>query len=100
MPIYELVCKECGNQHERIVSFSTTTFPACPVCGSAEISRLPSKPAIHFKGSGWYITDSKNDDTKRKAEKADSDDDSAGESTDSEAESKSDAKNPTKTEES
>lgn len=67
MPIYELVCKECGNQYERIVSFSSTVLPACPACSSVEVTRLPSKPAIHFKGSGWYITDSKKEDEKKKA---------------------------------
>lgn len=67
MPIYELVCKECSNQYERIVSFSSTVFPSCPACGSVEVARLPSKPAIHFKGSGWYITDSKKEDEKKKA---------------------------------
>ena len=67
MPIYELACKECGNQFERIVSFSSTVLPACPTCGSVDVMRLLSKPAIHFKGSGWYITDSKKEDEKKKA---------------------------------
>ena len=29
-------------------------------CGSDNVARRLSPPAIHFKGSGWYITDSKN----------------------------------------
>ena len=74
MPIYELACKECSKEYERIVSFSSTVLPACPTCGSVEVMRLLSKPAIHFKGSGWYITDSKKEDEKKKAaaQKADS----------------------------
>ena len=67
MPIYELACKECGHQYERIVSFSSTVLPACPACSSVEVTRLLSQPAIHFKGSGWYITDSKKEDEKKKA---------------------------------
>ena len=67
MPIYELACKECGHQYERIVSFSSTVLPACPTCSSVEVTRLLSQPAIHFKGSGWYITDSKKEDEKKKA---------------------------------
>ena len=96
MPIYELACKECGNQYERIVSFSSTFFPACPACGSVEVTRLLSKPAIHFKGSGWYINDSKTEDEKKKAaaQKVDSND--AGADKPKESESKSESKSETK----
>lgn len=30
--------------------------PRCPECGAAT-KRQISAPAIHFKGSGWYVTD-------------------------------------------
>ena len=59
MPLYEFVCQECGNQFEKVVSFTATTAPACTACESNEVKRKMSAPAIHFKGSGWYITDSK-----------------------------------------
>ena len=102
MPIYELACDECGNQFERIVSFSSTVLPACPTCGSVEVMRLLSKPAIHFKGSGWYITDSKKEDEKKKAaaQKADSNGAAAEKSAEksTESESKSETKSDTKAE--
>ncbi len=60
MPLYEFVCGDCNTQFEAIQSFSATTQPNCPVCQSSNVMRQLSKPAIHFKGSGWYITDSKN----------------------------------------
>ena len=89
MPIYELACKECGNQYERIVSFSSTVLPACPACSSVDVNRLLSKPAIHFKGSGWYITDSKKEDEKKKtaAQKSDSNGSEPEKSTESESNS-------------
>ncbi len=59
MPIYEFVCEECGHEFERIMSFSATETPACTNCGAEQVSRRVGRPAIHFKGSGWYITDSK-----------------------------------------
>mgnify|MGYP003703117197 CR=1 FL=1 len=62
MPIYEFVCHNCGSHFETIQSFSSTTTPACPTCESESVARQMSKPAIHFKGSGWYITDSKKAD--------------------------------------
>ena len=102
MPIYEFACKECSNQYERIVSFSSTVLPACPACSSVDVTRLLSKPAIHFKGSGWYITDSKKEDEKKKtaAQKSDSNGSEPEKSTESESnsETKSESKSETKAE--
>lgn len=60
MPIYEFDCQECGTRFEHMQSFSATTLPPCPACGSDHVGRLIGRPAIHFKGSGWYVTDSRN----------------------------------------
>lgn len=59
MPIYEFVCGECGHEFEKILSFTATATPACVNCGAQNVQRQMGRPAIHFKGSGWYITDSK-----------------------------------------
>ena len=59
MPIYEFVCQECGNEFERIQGWSDSSTPTCSVCASSNVMRRMSPPAIHFKGSGWYVTDSK-----------------------------------------
>ncbi len=59
MPIYEFVCKDCGSSFEKRVAFTATTTPACGSCSSDNVQRQFSAPAIHFKGSGWYINDSK-----------------------------------------
>jgi putative FmdB family regulatory protein len=60
MPIYEFACQDCGHEFEQIQSFSDSSTPACPNCQGTHVQRRLSPPAIHFKGSGWYITDSKN----------------------------------------
>ncbi|MFN8442702.1 MAG: zinc ribbon domain-containing protein [Caldilineaceae bacterium] len=60
MPIYEFSCTSCGAEFEMKRSFSDSSMPVCPNCQSSHVQRLLSRPAIHFKGSGWYITDSKN----------------------------------------
>jgi predicted nucleic acid-binding Zn ribbon protein len=39
-----------------IQKFSDALLTACPKCG-AGVQKLPSAPAIQFKGTGWYITD-------------------------------------------
>ncbi len=59
MPIYEFVCESCGHEFEQILAFSATKMPSCPACQSEQVHRQMSRPAIHFKGSGWYINDSK-----------------------------------------
>lgn len=59
MPIYEYVCQSCGDDFEKLTSYSDRSVPACPTCHGTAVERQLSTPAIHFKGSGWYINDSK-----------------------------------------
>lgn len=47
MPIYEYRCEDCGRRGQHLHrSFSDTTVPPCPRCGSTRMKRLISKPAI------------------------------------------------------
>jgi putative FmdB family regulatory protein len=55
VPLYEYQCGQCGS-FELIRKFSDPALASCPTCGG-EIQKLPSSPAIQFKGTGWYITD-------------------------------------------
>jgi putative FmdB family regulatory protein len=57
MPLYEFQCDACGNRFERIQKFSDPNPETCPKCGKSPVRKLPSSPAIQFKGSGFYITD-------------------------------------------
>ena len=57
MPLYEYECETCGRRFEVIRKFSDPPLDACTQCGSGPVKRLPSSPAIQFKGSGFYITD-------------------------------------------
>lgn len=66
MPIYEYICKSCGYEFEKIRAFSDATMPTCPSCQLEDVQRKLGVPAIHFKGSGWYINDSKESDSKKK----------------------------------
>ena len=57
MPLYEYECEACGRRFELIRKFSDPPPEACTLCGRGPVNRLPSSPAIQFKGSGFYITD-------------------------------------------
>ena len=58
MPIYEYECLTCGTTFEKRQSFNEPPEADCPQ-GHGETRRLLSAPAIVFKGSGFYINDSK-----------------------------------------
>src|SRR5262245_8294243 len=44
MPIYEYTCKSCSHQFETLVRTGHT--PVCVACGSADLERLFSLPAV------------------------------------------------------
>ena len=57
MPLYEYQCESCHERFERIQKYSDPPVDVCPKCGKGPVTKLPSSPAIQFKGSGWYVTD-------------------------------------------
>lgn len=57
MPLYEYQCGTCNHRFEKIQKFSDPGPDTCPACGGGPVTRMPSSPAIQFKGTGWYITD-------------------------------------------
>jgi putative FmdB family regulatory protein len=56
MPLYEYQCESCGHIFEIIQKYSDPPIEACPECGGP-VQKVPSAPAIQFKGTGWYVTD-------------------------------------------
>ena len=49
MPIYEFTCKGCDHQFETLVRSGDT--PACASCGSTDLERLFSLPAVNSEGT-------------------------------------------------
>jgi putative FmdB family regulatory protein len=88
MPIYDYRCDHCGHVFSAVQSFSDEALEKCPNCGKRP-RRLLSMPAIVFKGSGWYKTDSR---------PADKSSDLSGTSAEKKTDTKSDAKTETKSE--
>ena len=56
MPIYEYRCDSCDRVVEVIQKFADDPLTLCESCGGP-LERLLSPPGLHFKGSGWYVTD-------------------------------------------
>jgi putative FmdB family regulatory protein len=63
MPTYVYACDACGNQFEQFQSFKDDPLKIC-VCGKeGQIRRVFQPVGVVFKGSGWYITDSRKSET-------------------------------------
>jgi putative FmdB family regulatory protein len=58
MPIYSYKCDKCGARFDRMQKFTDKPLTRCPEC-RGPVKRLIQPAGIVFKGSGWYITDSK-----------------------------------------
>lgn len=60
MPLYDYRC-ERGHRYEKRESFGAPAEQPCERCGRTA-RRLINAPAIAFKGSGWYKTDSRGEE--------------------------------------
>ena len=61
MPLYEYECQSCGIRFERQQRFTDEPVRECPECG-ASVRKVFHPAGIVFKGSGWYINDSRKQD--------------------------------------
>ena len=72
MPIYEYECENCTYRFELKRRFSEDAgSPCCPQC-RGNVRQLFSPSVILFKGSGFYVTDSRSDQN-RSSEKGEAD---------------------------
>src|SRR5690349_10434821 len=58
MPIYTYECENCGQRFDAKQSFSDSPLTVCPNC-EGHIHRVIQPVGVVFKGSGFYVTDSK-----------------------------------------
>jgi putative FmdB family regulatory protein len=86
MPIYEYRCSDCGFQSEYLQRMNDAPLTDCPQCGKRSFNKLVSAAGFQLKGTGWYVTDFKNNGSKPRKSK----DEPAAETSTS-SESKSDA---------
>jgi len=63
MPLYDYQCSNCRHVVEVRHGFNDTYTEACPACGGA-LKRVINPAPIIFKGSGFYVTDSRKKEAK------------------------------------
>jgi putative FmdB family regulatory protein len=66
MPIYEYGCRSCGHTLEALQKLADKPLRKCPECDKPGLKRLMSAPAFRLKGGGWYETDFKSGDEKKR----------------------------------
>jgi putative FmdB family regulatory protein len=68
MPLYDYACTKCGHIVEVRHGFDESYDKACTLCG-APVRRVFNAAPVLFKGSGFYVTDSRHSTGSGKAEK-------------------------------
>jgi putative FmdB family regulatory protein len=58
MPTYEYACTACTHRFEVVQKFSDAPITECPQCSGA-VRKVYFAAGVVFKGSGWYINDSR-----------------------------------------
>ena len=60
MPTYEYFCLSCGFEFEEFQSIASEPISTCPKCNQSVQRKISGGSGLIFKGSGFYITDYKN----------------------------------------
>jgi putative FmdB family regulatory protein len=89
MPTYDYECPKCG-LFEYFQSMKDEPLKKCPECGAKVRRLIGTGGGLIFKGSGFYITDYRSDDYKRKSREESSTTTTAKSSSSSKQESKPD----------
>jgi putative FmdB family regulatory protein len=60
MPIYAYKCSACGYAKDALQKISDAPLTDCPECGGSTFSKQVTAAGFQLKGSGWYVTDFRN----------------------------------------
>ena len=66
MPTYDYECPN-GHRFEIFQRMSDDPVAACPECGAPAVRKISGGAGFLFKGEGFYITDYRSEDYKKKA---------------------------------
>lgn len=60
MPIYAYRCESCGFAKDVLQKVSDAPLSDCPQCGKSSFKKQLTAAGFQLKGSGWYVTDFRN----------------------------------------
>ncbi|KQP43239.1 FmdB family zinc ribbon protein [Pseudorhodoferax sp. Leaf274] len=60
MPIYAYRCESCGHAKDVLQKISDAPLTVCPQCGAEAFRKQLTAAGFQLKGSGWYVTDFRN----------------------------------------
>jgi putative FmdB family regulatory protein len=66
MPFYEYECSACKFYVEALQKVSDPPMKKCPSCKKQTLKKLVSAPVFRLKGSGWYETDFKSEQERKR----------------------------------
>jgi putative FmdB family regulatory protein len=97
MPFYEYECAACGHHLEAMQKISDPVLRRCPACARQKLTRLISAPVFRLKGSGWYETDFKSGEERKRnlVEQPDKDSEKKSDDATASADAKADKKSET-----
>ncbi len=67
MPTYEYECNSCQYLFEAFQGISEAPLTECPRCGGPVRRKISGGAGLLFKGKGFYITDYRSENYKKKA---------------------------------
>jgi putative FmdB family regulatory protein len=95
MPTYDYECRK-GHRFELFQKMTDEPVAKCPECGAKASRQISGGAGFLFKGDGFYITDYRSDDYRKKASADKGDSGSGGASSSSSSEAASDASSSSK----
>ena len=60
MPIYAYKCTACGHAEDVLQKMSDNRLTQCPACKQSTYEKQVTAAGFQLKGSGWYVTDFRN----------------------------------------
>jgi putative FmdB family regulatory protein len=60
VPIYAYKCSSCGHAQDVLQKMSDPLLTVCPECGKSTYVKQVTAAGFQLKGSGWYVTDFRN----------------------------------------
>lgn len=67
MPIYAYKCSSCGHAQDVLQKISDPLLTVCPECKQDTYVKQVTAAGFQLKGSGWYVTDFRNNGLSGKA---------------------------------